>query len=92
MGVQAALLHYVGKLRAGRKPLELPAFCRGQASQGPRAVIDLAVDAEIESMLELEAARQGITVSQLALHSVLIYLAELDFLTQPSVAGATRVC
>jgi hypothetical protein len=46
--------------------------------------IELTLDAQTEALFEQEAARQGTTVSQLAAHSVLVYLAELDFLGVPS--------
>lgn len=83
-GVQAALCHYAGKLKSGRAPIEPPRFCRDQGSRDPEVSFDLAVDPEVEILLEREAARQGTDVSQLALHGVMIYLAELDFLAAPS--------
>jgi hypothetical protein len=81
--VNAALLHYADKLRSGRAPIALPGFCRDQVD--PAAVLDLAVEPRCQALLVRDAARQGITVSRLAAHAVLIYLAELDFLT----SGAT---
>jgi hypothetical protein len=44
------------------------------------------VDGETWEALEREAARQGATASELAAHSVLVYLAEIDRLTPVSVA------
>ncbi len=46
----------------------------------PEVAFDLAVDPETEAMLEQEALRQRTTLSQLAAHTVLVYLAELEFL------------
>lgn len=82
--VQAALSHYTGKLRSGRPPIELPRFCRETAPGKAEVAFDLAVDPETEALLEREAAKQKTSVSLLAAHSVLIYLAELDFLAAPS--------
>lgn len=79
--VQAALCHYAGKLKAGRPPIGLPSFCRERASTGSDVALELAVDPEIETLLEREAARQETSLNQLASHTVLVYLAELDFLT-----------
>jgi hypothetical protein len=80
-GVRTALFHYANKLKAGRSPVAPPRFLSdGAAGQEPMAAFEVAIDAETEAMLEQEALRQGRTVSQLAVHSVLVYLAELDFL------------
>lgn len=82
-GMQAALSQYASKLQSGRKPLDLPLCCQSQTSREQRIAFDLMLDKEVESALEKEAVRQGTTASQLAVHSVLIYLAELDFLEVP---------
>jgi hypothetical protein len=86
-GVRAALLHYAQKLKSGRRPLELPLFCRDQNPQDAKVAFDLTVDAETEAALTREAARQGATLSQLAVHTVMVYLAELDFLAVPPLGG-----
>jgi hypothetical protein len=79
--VDAALLHYTQGLKSGRAPIELPRFCRREVDpQDAEVALDLTVDRECEELLEREAARQASTVSRLANHAVLIYLAELDFL------------
>lgn len=79
-GVRTALFHYARKLKAGRRPLALPRFLADAERQEPEVAFDLAVDPETEAMLEREALRQRTTMSQLAAHTVLIYLAELEFL------------
>src|SRR5262245_50111174 len=81
--VQAALCHYAGKLKAGRPPIGLPSFAR-EPIAGSAVALDLAVDPEVEDLLEREAARQQTSMNQLASHTVLVYLAELDFLTTAS--------
>ncbi len=86
-GVRAALLHYAQKLKSGRRPLELPLFCRDQSAEGATVAFDLTVDANTQAALEQEAARQGTTVSKLAVHTVMVYLAELDFLAVPPAGG-----
>ncbi len=85
---RTALFHYADKLKVGRRPLEIPPFLRDQASQEPELAFDLAVGGEAESLLKREAARQGTTLSALANHSVMVYLAELDFISAP--AGGAR--
>jgi hypothetical protein len=83
--VQAAVSHYAGKLKSGRPPLGPPSFLReGAPPLEPEVAVDLAVDPETEALLEKEALRQGTSVSRLAAHSVLVYLAELDFLSVAS--------
>lgn len=81
--VQAALCHYAGKLKAGRPPIGPPSFARDPIADSAVA-LDLSVDPEIEDLLAREAARQKTSMNQLASHTVLVYLAELDFLTAAS--------
>lgn len=87
-GVRTALFHYVSKLKAGRGPLASPRFLADLAAPEPQVAFDLKVDAETEAMLGQEAARQGTTLSQLAAHTVMVYLAELEFLGVAPRAGA----
>lgn len=96
-GVRTALLHYAGKLKTGRKPVAFPAFLADLAPQEAKITFDLTVDAETEAMLEREALRQRTTMSQLVAHAVLVYLAELEFLSAAPrgplpdiVAGGSR--
>jgi hypothetical protein len=79
-GVRMALFHYASKLKAGRKPTPFPRFLADRTPQEPEMAFDLLVDAETEAMLEQEALRQRTTMDQLVTHSVLVYLAELEFL------------
>lgn len=79
-GVRTALFHYTGKLKTGRRPISFPTFLADRGPQEPHFAFDLPVDAETEAMLEREALRQRTTTSQLVAHSVLVYLAELEFL------------
>jgi len=79
-GVRTALSHYLRKLKGGRGPLAAPTFLGDLSPQEPAASFELEVDSETEAVLSREAERQGTTKSQLAAHSVMVYLAELDFL------------
>ncbi len=81
--VQAALCHYAGKLKSGRPPIAPPRFLPEQPLRANDA-LDLAVDSETEELLEHEAAKLGTDLNRLASHSVMVYLAELDFLAAPS--------
>jgi hypothetical protein len=82
--VHAALCHYCGKLKAGRPPLAPPRFLRDHQGGEARTSLDLKVDPEVEALLRQEARRQGTDIDRLASHSVLVYLAELDFLASAS--------
>jgi len=77
-GARKALLHYVYKLKAGRKPVAAPRFL--DTPSDPAAKFDLTLDRASEAVLAEEAVRQHTTVSRLATHAVMIYLAELEFL------------
>jgi len=79
-GVRTALFHYAGKLKAGRRPTPFPSFLADGGRQEPAVAFDLALDAETEAMLEREALRQRTTTDRLVAHSVMVYLAELEFL------------
>jgi hypothetical protein len=79
-GVRTAISHYARKLKAGRGPLATPTFLGDLTTPEPRVTVELTIDAETEAMLGREAERQGTTLSQLAAHTVMVYLAELDFL------------
>ncbi len=79
-GVHAALLHFVRRVEAGRAPLEFPRFRRDEPPQAPGAGLELAVEAELRSVLQGEAQRRrgSLSVEQLAVHAVFVYLADLD--------------
>ncbi|MFL5834744.1 MAG: hypothetical protein ACJ76B_12325 [Solirubrobacterales bacterium] len=77
-GTRKALLHYAYKLKAGRRPVAAPRFLRAEPL--PEVRFDLTLDRETEALLAQEARRQRTTMSRLAAHAVLVYLAELDFL------------
>ena len=90
-GVHAALFHYTRRIKSGRAPLGLPPFSIEPAEA--EVAVDLSVDEETAAILEQEAKRQGATVGQLAVHSVLTYLAELDVLSvPPRSSGGTQLC
>lgn len=77
-GVRKALLHYVYKVKAGRRPVTAPRFL--PVSSQPEVKFILTLDRETEAVLHREAARQRIDVTQLTTHAVMVYLAELEFL------------
>ena len=79
-GVRTALLHYARKLKAGRRPVAPPRFLAERTPQEPELAFELTVDPETEAMLEQEALRQRTTIAQLVSHTVMVYLAELEFL------------
>jgi hypothetical protein len=85
-GVQAVLSDFTRRLDSGRPPVGIPSLSDGSDGE-PALALDLPVDEHTWMVLEREAARQGATVSQLAAHSVLVYLAELDRLTPPDGAA-----
>jgi hypothetical protein len=82
--VKAALVDYAHRLESGSPPIGIPKLFR-DSQTAPAKTLDLSVDADTRAMLEREAARLGTTVSQLATHSVLVYLAEFDRMTPLSV-------
>ena len=79
-GVESALERYVDRVASGRRPPDFPRF-RGDLpcdASGPG--FDFTVDPDVELILRREARGAGGTASpeQLAVHAVLVYLAELD--------------
>jgi hypothetical protein len=85
VGVRAALAEYTRRLDSDTPPLPIPRLAR-DVSPAQAKVIDLPVNEEIWEALEREADRQNTTVSKLAEHSVLLYLAEIDGMTPLSTA------
>jgi hypothetical protein len=83
IGVREALADYTRRLGSDAPPIEMPRVVNETAPAAK--VLDLPVSEETRRLLEREASRQGATVSQLAAHSVLVYLAEIDRLTPLSV-------
>lgn len=83
-GVGAAISDFTQRLESGRAPIALPKGPLGPASAESTTAVDLALDERTWQLLSREARRQSTTVAQLAAHSVLIYLAELDRLTPPN--------
>jgi hypothetical protein len=78
VGARKALLHYAYKLKMGRRPVAAPHFLEPEPT--PHVRVELTLDRLTEEALEQEAQRQHVTMSRLATHAVLVYLAELDFL------------
>jgi hypothetical protein len=103
--VNAALVYYVGKLNSGRPPARIPDFLKVQGDHKddegpttddlgappPRPQVEVAVDERIEAALAADAERQGVSLSELAGHAVLVYLAELDLIGDPDKGGPRRV-
>lgn len=103
--INAALVYYVGKLQSGRGPAKYPKFLAQRGNGGgsefgtspegeplnPEAEVEVQVDERIEAALVREAARQGVSAPDLAGHAVLVYLAELDLIGDPSPAPERRV-
>jgi len=85
--VRVALAHYTNRLESSSPPIGIPRFLRGSNRSAPVVAFDLEVDERTQAALEREAARQGVSASEVAAHSVLVYLAELDRLTPLSSAA-----
>jgi hypothetical protein len=86
-GARAALSDFTQRLESGCAPVPLPTAPLGLASAEPSTAVDLSLDERTWQLLRREARRQGMTIAQLAAHSVLVYLAELDRLTPPDGAA-----
>jgi hypothetical protein len=87
-GVRTALSDFTQRLESRHPPVDLPRTPLEPVSAEPAKAVDLSLDERTWQLLQHEALRQGTTVSQLAAHSVLVYLAELDRLTPPNSATA----
>ena len=87
-GVRAALTDFTERLEAGRSPVSVPDALWDADPTEPAMALDLPLDERTWHLLAHEALRQGTTIDQLASHSVLVYLAELDRLTPPNSSTA----
>lgn len=72
-----AVRFYLADRGAERPGWEYPSFLRGREA-GAEAKLELSVDEELWGEFEAEAARQGVSVPQLAEHAALYFAAELD--------------
>jgi hypothetical protein len=81
LGVREALADYTRRLDSDAPPVEIPRLAHEAVPALPAKVLDLPLNDETWAVLEREAARQRTTVSALANHSVLVYLAEIDRMT-----------
>jgi hypothetical protein len=89
--VETAVYHYTRKVKAGRPPVPLPQFLgtgpspdfgtsTSTSNSRGREELELTLDSETEAVLRREAIRYGTDIDAVTTHSVMIYLAELDFL------------
>jgi len=93
--VETAIHHYTGKVQSQRRPVSPPQFLSTNTSTdfgtgtSPSPAeelqeLELTLDCETEAILRREAMRYGTDVNVIAAHSVMVYLAELDFLSSGS--------
>jgi hypothetical protein len=78
--VSTALLYYADKLRSGRPPLPPPRFIAANRQRTGVEAVEVTLAPDVVEALVGEAARHGTDLDALATHSLLVYLAELDFL------------
>lgn len=77
LGIENALLCYLGDRGADRPAWSYPGFLRG--SEGRREVeIEVEVATGLWQDFEAEASRQGVTVGQLVEHAAFYFAAELE--------------
>jgi hypothetical protein len=88
--VETAVHHYTSRLRSGRRPVAPPRFLSNGVSPdfgtgtSPGRELELSLDSDTEAILRRLAMRRGTDVDAITAHSVMIYLAELDFLSTSS--------
>lgn len=87
-GVEAAVSDFTQRIDAGVAPVGIPEVAQDASGDEQGHPVELSVDERTWLLLEREAAHQGVTLSRLVTHSVLVYLAELDRLTPPGAAEA----
>jgi hypothetical protein len=99
--INAALVYYVANLDSGKRPPRFPDFAsvQGNREEGgesspnddlDRSEFEVEVDEQVAATLAAEAENQGVGVSDLAGHAVLVYLAELDLIGDPDGRIPTR--
>src|ERR1700750_629833 len=76
-----AMTHYLLKLKLDRPPAGPPKWLDG-AVEEPEVSFDLVLDEDTRDLLAAEAERQQTTMDALASHSVFVYLAELDMMSE----------
>lgn len=77
LGMESALRCYLGDRDAGRPAWPYPSFLRGTETSGD-VRIELEVPESLWSDFEAEAARQDVTLDQLAEHAAYYLAAEIE--------------
>jgi hypothetical protein len=79
-GVELALRQYARRLRSSQRPPRFPSFSCEPSADVVDTELDLAVDPEVQRILEqeLRESERSPSPEQLAVHAVFAYLAELD--------------
>lgn len=75
--MESAVRCYLGDRDSGRPAWSYPTFLRGSETQG-EVRVQLDLPSGLWRDFEEEAARQGVTVEQLAEHAAFYFAAELD--------------
>jgi hypothetical protein len=99
--IDAALVHYVGKLDSGKRLPRFPEFTPVQGIRGVggesradtaagRVEVEVEVEEGVMASLAAEADRQGVGLTDLAAHAVLVYLAEVDLIGDPDAGVPAR--
>ena len=74
---QQAVAQFAERLRKGPAPLPPPRFPAAGYPR-PRTVVEIELEPGSEEALAREAERHGVTVGELALHAVMVFLAERE--------------
>ena len=77
-GLDIALRHCAERIASARQLLAIPRFLREAPPTDPSTDEELAVEPELERILEQEVRRQGVPVEQVVSHAVLVFLADTD--------------
>lgn len=77
-GVQVALVHYARRLKSGRPPADLPRYALNGQFEDLGTTFEVPIDGAVQAVLEQDAARNGVRLSDVLTHAVLVYLADMD--------------
>jgi hypothetical protein len=77
MGLEGAVRSYLGDRETDRPAWAYPGFLRGSESQ-KEVEVELEVPADLWDAFTAEAARQEVSVEQLAEHAAFYFAADLD--------------
>jgi hypothetical protein len=78
VAVITALLHYARRVKSGRRPVPPPRFYRDRPGEADGTTLELQISPETLASLEAQAGLHQVSLNQIMVHAIFVYLADLE--------------